>query len=315
VIARGIDRWKRIQAAMFSLLAITAAGCGSLPFAVGPVNVSDFPRGRIELPSTPERRMLAERIPLETGGGMSSIVAVRSTLTTGSFEIVAIVHDAEYSARSVSRLGENLTLLPLPPDSKAIVNVYQSKNSGPLDVNFETADITNADPEIAYRLAAEMAAEFESKIGQVADPLVENLVPNASFAADDEVRGTPADWFAYVETSSNVLERRLRVTGTAPGRRPFLATGPIRVEPGRRYRILVRMTVFEGGVSMRVADYEELRVISDLGTATAADGPVERRIDFQATDADRAARIRFEPVTQGERADFELSAIQMEVLP
>lgn len=67
---------------------------------------------------------------------------------------------------------------------------------------------------------------------------------------------------------------------------------------------------------MRIADYEELHVIADAGTVSVADGPVERRAEFTASDADRAARIRFEPATPAERVDFEeLSAIQMELLP
>lgn len=246
---------------------------------------------------------------------MAMIIAVRSTLCAGAYELVTTVGGVEFSRRRVDRIGENLSLLPLPPDAVASISVYQSANAGPLDVDFERVDTMRMTPNWASDNARELASSFEAETGQLADPVVGNLVPNASFAADDEVRGTPADWFAYVETSTNVLERKLRVWGTAPGRRPYLATGPMRVESGRRYRVLVRLTVREGAVALRVADYEELRVVADAGTVSAADGSVERRVEFTASDADRAARIRFEPLTAGERADFEISAIQMELLP
>ena len=282
---------------------------------LGPDVIREFPLERFERPSTAETSLLARPIALRMDSGMATIVTVRSTLRSGAFELVASVNGSEFSRRRIERLGENLSLIPIPGVESATLEVRQAPNAGPLDVLFLRAETMSVIPEAANESAGQMASRFEAETGQLADPIVENLVPNASFAADDEVRGTLADWFAYVETSTNVLERRLRVWGSAPGRRPYLATGPMRVESGRRYRVLVRLTVREGTVALRVADYEELRIIADIGAVSVADGPVERRIDFTASDADRAARIRFEPVTPGERVDFELSTIQMELLP
>lgn len=294
------------------------AGCGNEQMAItgyGPVDILEFPQGHIGRPSTPEPVLIAGPIALTTVSDLATIVSVRSRLNSGVYELVTFVDGTEFSRRRIGRIGENMTIVPLPAVGSATLAVYQSGNAGPLDVEFVKADVTGVVSDDAVSDALIKSSRFEKETGQLADPAVENMVPNSSFAADDEVRGTPADWFAYVETSTNVLERRLRVWGTAPGRRPYVATGPMRVEPGRRYRILVRLTVRDGAVALRVADYEELRVLVDLGSVSAADGPVERRVDFTASDADRAARIRFEPVTPGVPADFEITAIQMELLP
>ena len=306
----------RLGAVLLSLTCVLAIGCGEGGIAgIGPVEIREFPRERFERPSTPESLLLAGPIALTTYGGMATIVSVRSSLLSGAFDLVANVNGAEFSRRRIERLGENLSIVPLPDAKSATLAVQQAPNAGPLDVLFLCAEIDSVIPEVALETATSKAARFEAETGQLADPAVENLVPNASFAADDEVRGTPADWFAYVETTTNEQERRLRVTGVAPGRRPLLATAPIRVEPGRRYRVLVRLLVREGSVVVRVADYEELAVIVEVGAAAAGGGPAEFRVEFTAYDGARAARIRFEPAVSGERADFELSAIQMELLP
>ncbi len=306
----------RLGAVLLSLSCVLAVGCGEGGITrIGPVEIRELPRERFERPSTPESVLLAGPVALTTYGGMATIVSVRSSLRSGAFDLVASVNGSEFSRRRIERLGENLSLIPLPDAGSATLAVHQAPNAGPLDVLVLRAEIDSVVPEVALETATSKATRFEAETGQLADPAVENLVPNASFAADDEVRGTPADWFAYVETTTNELERRLRVAGVAPGWRPFLATAPIRVEPGRRYRVLVRLVVREGRIVVRVADYEELAVIVEVGTAAAGDGPVEFLVEFTANDGTRAARIRFEPVAPGERADFELSAIQMELLP
>lgn len=312
------NRPVRFAATIFGIVTVAAMGCGDQfgHMAVGPTSIKAFPNGQITRTSTATPVAIATAIPIEVLERRTSmLVELRSSLRSGAIDVVAIADGEERSRRRVERIGENLILIFIPSSSGATLDLVQVANAGPLDVEIKRASFYELEPDFARDVAADAAADFEAETGQLADPLVENLVPNASFATDDEVRGTPADWFAYVETSTNVLERRLRVWGTAPGRRPYVATGPMRVEAGRRYRILVRLTVRDGAVALRVADYEELRVLVDLGSVSAADGPVERRVDFTASDADRAARIRFEPATPGVPADFEITAIQMELLP
>lgn len=311
-----MTRTDRFIAILLLLITVVTTGCGrSGDVFFGPWEHDSFPMGHFKRPSASQAQRLGATSHVVVDSGMSAVVSIRTSLQAGAFEIVTSVKGAESSRRRVERIGENLTLLPIPPDASATLDVYQVENAGPLEVQFLHAEVASGSPEAAIRAASARAARFEAETGQLADPTVENLVPNASFAADDEVRGTPADWFAYVETSTDVQERRLRVSGIAPPRRPFLATGPIRVESDVRYRVIVRVIVRAGAVAIRVADYEDTRLVAEVGAAAVADGPVERRVDFLASEADRAARIRFEPVVPGEFVDFEVSVIQMERLP
>lgn len=222
------NRPVRFAAALLVLVTVAAMGCADQfgHMAVGPIHIKAFPNGQITRTSTATPVAIATALPIEVLQRRTSVlVSVRSSLRSGAIDVVAMADGEERSRRRLERIGENLILIFIPSSSGATLDLVQVANAGPLDVEIKRASFLNElEPDFARDVAADEAADFEANSGQLADPLVENLVPNASFAADDEVRGTPADWFAYVETSSNVLERRLRASGTAPGRRPYLAT-------------------------------------------------------------------------------------------
>lgn len=297
------------------VLGISSACTGPAGGDRPPAVVAGIPAGPIQKVSTADPLLLAGPVPLDVDPALPAILAVRTNLRSGAFEILVSGPGTGDVRRRVERIGANLTIVPLPAVPSASLAVYQSANAGPLDFEVLGVTLTPVDPSAASRTAAGLAATFEAETGQLADPRVENLVPNASFAADDEVRGVPADWFAYVDTQANSLDRTLRVAGAPPEGRPYLATGPVRVESGRRYRILLRMAVRAGSVVVRVADYDELRTLAVIGTVSSVDGPVERWISLAASDGDRAFRVRFEPPRAGDAAEFEISAIQMELLP
>jgi hypothetical protein len=149
----------------------------------------------------------------------------------------------------------------------------------------------------------------------MADPASENLVANPDFRADDEVRGTPVDWFAYVETDFDAASHELRASGSPGPWRPYLATGPIRIEPGRRYRAVCRLAVDRGAVRFRAVDFDELTEIATSEPLPAGGGAVERELVFEATAASPAVRLRFDPVDEGADADFRVVVVQMEELP
>ena len=286
-----------------ALAAVLAAGCATPPaqstvpvFAAAPDST-----GGVALPAL-------DRGPY--------LVAVQVAVDAGAVDVVVSAGQAEFARRRMARVGRNLALLPVAgaPGGTAAVHL-EAPSSGPsasarlVDVRlFETST------RDAAALATAVARDFERETGRMANPAVENLVANPDFAADDEVRGTPADWYAYVPTAFDAASHELRVEGPPPVARPFLATAPIRVREGARYRAVCRLSVESGEVAMRAVDYDELLEVGSA-PAVGAPGAAEQSVFFVVPPGCRAVRLRFEPVDPGAAAAFRVAIVQMEELP
>jgi hypothetical protein len=299
-----------------------SAGCARRERAFGPddapaLALDGWTPGRHTRPPSPQTPVPFSTARASLAPGTACLVSLRSTVLYGSFELRVLDESTRPLARRrVNRLGDNLDLLAVaaPPDGRLFVELIQPARSGPLDVELGALAIHAVSPDTAAPVAAELARQFEIETGRLAAPVEANLVPNADFSEDDEVRGTPADWSAYVAAEVDAGMHVLRAEGTPFGERPYLATGPVVVRPGARYLALCRLRVREGTVVFRIVDYDE---VADLGVApevSAEDGAVERVLEFTPGTA-RAVRLWLAPGASGSAAAFELHAIQLERLP
>ena len=156
--------------------------------------------------------MAAALTPRERGALAAAIVllvAVRLALRSGGVECVVEGPAGEPLARRrVALAGENLALLPVRAlDGPAQLSIIHAGGSGPLEAELREVALYRVEEGTAAGVAAAIAAQFERETGRTADPAAGNLVANADFAGDDEVRGTPADWLAYVEMFERDLDR------------------------------------------------------------------------------------------------------------
>jgi hypothetical protein len=175
--------------------------------------------------------------------------------------------------------------------------------------------VVEVEPTSASAVADRLAADFERETGRAADPESDNLVPNGRFAADDELRGVPVDWCAYSTTVVDPTTHTLRARGAPFGERPYLATGPVAIVPGRRYRAECRIRVGDGAVVFRAMDYDEIVVLGSSATAVPSSEFTARVLEFDAPPAAKAVRLWLAPVEPGASAEFELRAMQLEMLP
>lgn len=298
-------------AAAMALLALCSAGCGgdATPSVVA-VFVGEPPADALSATAA-----YATDAPIRPGA--PHLLAVRCAIDSGAVVVAVVDGERRIAERRVGRLGENLALVPLGPGaaSRLRVVVEPARTGGPLAARVRDVRLFEVTPANAVATAGALARAFEAETGRVADPASENLVANPDFRADDEARGTPVDWFAYVETTFDAGSHELRATGSPGPWRPFLATGPIRVEVGRRYRAVCRVTVERGAVRFRAVDYDELAEIGASEPVAAGVGPTEREIVFEASAASPAVRLRFDPVDEGADAAFRVAVVQMEALP
>lgn len=278
--------------------------------------VEGWREGRLVEPATEAPRTIArlESIP----GGSSEAVLFRLSLEigTGTTEARLVGPDGTVlHARRISLLGANRIYLAGPGAlSSYTIDVVQPGRTGPVDVTLGELARTDGfvlDPAIQAMRDAEA---FERETGRLADPAVGNLVPNADFKEDDEVRGAPKDWLAYVATERDAASRTLLAAGAPMGRRPYLAAGPVRLEAGRRYRALARLEVLEGEVVVKAVDYDETADIGRAEPVLAGEGLTERVFEIDGSRA-RAARLWFAPPAPGAPARFVIHAVQLELLP
>jgi hypothetical protein len=242
-------------------------------------------------------------------------VCVRVRLDGGVAEIAVSRGAGPVEARRISRLGEGLVILPIGPAGGEARLTIRSGGAGPTDVEVRDVRVGRVRPDLASASAALVAHDFEIETGHLADAADDNLIANADFAADDEVRGTPADWFAYVDTDVDAASRVLSARGTAPDGRPLLATGPVRVRPGRRYRATVRIAVDAGAVVARVVDYDECVTVAETEPLGPGGPTGDATLEFVAPAHTHAVRLRLDPVQRGEAAALRLTAAQLELLP
>ncbi len=308
---------RSILLATLAIVCASAACGGSRPAPAVGRPVDGWPRGPIASGPSSGPAPIFAPVALDTSPGRPHLLAVRLSLGSGAVECVVTRGGTDLATRRVERTGESLVLLPLAPldPGMASFSLRQPKSTGLLDVELLDVTLVAVSVATASETAAEIAASFERETGRMADVSDENLIANADFASDDEVRGTPADWFAYVATEFDASTHTLHVAGAAPGTRPFLATGPVRVVPGTRYRATWRIAVADGAVQVRVVDYDELSTVAADPPAIAGGGRVERSVEFVAPPDATGVRLRFEPAEPGASAAFDLSTVELEALP
>ncbi len=303
-----------------AVLALVLGGgaCDRRPApAAVPVEVGGWPRERVVAPATSDPAPLFEPLALDLAPGSPHLVAVRLEVGSGAVDCVVSRAGAELARRRVARLGDDLVVLPVRAldGPGATFAVRQAKGTGPLDVAIRSVTLYSVTADTAASTAAGLADAFERETGRAGDPAVENLVANADFAADDEVRGTPEDWFAYVDTRFDATAHSLEVAGTPPPGRPLVATGPVPVEAGRRYRAVARVAVSRGGVVFRAVDFDELETVAATEAILPAPDGSERSLEFTVPPGCRAIRLRFDAAASGEPTELDLSTVQMEALP
>lgn len=272
--------------------------------------VEGFP---LRLDSDQSTRSVAVRIA-ERG---PHLLSLRISMERGEVDVSVRSGGRRLAGRRVTRLGENLVLLPVPPGTAGVVDlvVERPKRSGPLAGSIDEATLYTVTASGAVAVASEIADAFERETGRVADPAVDNMVANPDFASDDEVRGTPSDWFAYVGTDFDPEAHLLRVDGAPSQWRPYLETAPIPVEAGRAYRVRFRLEVAIGAVRFAVVDYDDLVTLVDGGVIEPTAGLANRSVVFRVPAAVRAVRLRFAPPEPAASARFVVSTVEMEPLP
>jgi hypothetical protein len=295
--------------------AVFAAGCSAAPRPdSGPV-ASGLAAGRYAREAVPESARLFPPAAVSVDGGVC-LVALRSTILEGALDLR--VRDGAgrlLGSRRVARPGENLHLIAVvpPPDRQMLIECVQTARAGSVDVEIAGIDVWATTPEAVGGMAERISREFERATNRIADPSAENLVPNADFAEDDDVRGTPADWSAYVTTEVVPGAHSVRAAGAPPPGRPYLATGPIPVEPGARYRASCRVGAQSGAVVFLAMDYDEMREIAAAAPVSAGDEG-ERSLELEAGGT-RAVRLWLAPPAPGAAATFDLREMRLERLP
>jgi hypothetical protein len=243
------------------------------------------------------------------------LVAVRLELAEGS--VVVAIRDAggvEIVSQRTSRLGENLVVLPVRSGlDRPELRVAQPKATGGVRVDLRAVDVVEVDEPRAAAEAARLASEFEAETGRLGNAEPPNLVPNSDFVEDDEVRGTPAEWVAYVPTSVDRAGHVLRAIGRPHPGRPVVATAPMRLVAGRRYRALCRVRLDRGAILFRATDFDEASTLVAQGSAATGD-EVDLTLDFVAPEWPPAVRLRIDSAGD-EEVDVSISEIQLELLP
>ncbi len=249
------------------------------------------------------------RVPCVSG--RSYLLAMRLTLEYGALEI-----HVGNTVRRITRLGPYLAIVPyLSRQSGVEVMLWHPERTGPIRFIFHSLRIQEVEPDTVAAAAVRLEAEFEEETGRMADPVSDNLVPNADFEEDDEVRGLPAHWSAYTDVEIDQDEHVLSVNGTPYEGRPALATGPAALVPGRRYRAECRVRVVEGELSFRAMDYDELNVLASA-SLDGGDRDFEAyTLEFVAPGDAKAVRLWIAPERKDSGVRFDLRAIQLELLP
>ncbi len=299
------------------VICALAIGCG-VPAAPSPLSASiALSRAAILAAATRSPSRLLDPIALDVGTGGIALVAIRFELERGSVECRVTAGQSDVAHRIVERFGDDLVILPVRAIGarKVELTVLQSADTGPVEIAMRGVEVYLVTPSSASATARAISEAFEAETGRMADPAVENLVANADFAADDEVRGTPADWFAYAATRFDASTHTLEVVGRSTDARPFLATGPVRVEPGARYRVRWRLSVTSGAVVVRATDYDELATVFAEEPVGPQAGSVDATETFVAPMGCRAIRVRFEGAEPGVVSQFAIDAVQLERLP
>lgn len=300
-------------AIVFVFLVLT--GCGS---ADGPNSARKMGEPvNVRHPATPSDVDLLTPYSLDVDDDNPTLTVVELELSEGIVECqIRSERGGTLQARRITRIGPNLVILPLGRGGArhAQLAFVQPANSGPLSANLQSVSISSVTEKTAARVADSICNEFESRTMVRANPVDDNLIPNADFKSDDEVRGTPADWFAYVETQSNQLDRSLLVSGVPPPNRPFLASAPIRVNGRQFFRLSGRILVRDGMVRVRVMDYDELETVFDSDTVFDPGESRDFSWDFTVPAGTKAVRVWFSPQNSGERAEFVVSEVNLQDL-
>jgi hypothetical protein len=304
----------RAALAAVAAACVLAAGCGPPPATIPAGIAVEGVASRLAAAGGGAPASLVGPFALPVPEGAPSLVAVRLVIVRGAVDCVVSDGATELARRRVERLGDDLVVLAVRATGAATLTIAQAPKTGPLDAELRGATLYAVSARTASAAAGAIAEAFERETGRSGDPAVENLVANPDFAADDEVRGTPADWYAYVDTAFDPATHALHVEGPAPARRPFLATGPVKVEAGRRYRATWRMAVARGTVVVRGVDYDELATVFAEPPVDAG-GPIERSLEFIPPAGCRAVRLRFEGTAAGVDTAFDVSIVQIEALP
>ncbi len=295
---------------------IATSGCARQETVAGsPVSLAGLPAVARQFEAESAEVTVFGPAAADVGAGSALLVA-RLSIRRGA--VAVIVRDSsgtERARRVVARIGPSLVLIPVMSDGRMSVEVAEMAETGALELDIESMQIVPTVASDGVRRAAELAGAFERETGRLADPARENLVDNADFAEDDEVRGTPRNWFAYVPTTSDALTHSLHVAGMPPPSRPAAATGPVAVSEDRRYRLFVRMRVSAGPILVRVVDYDELLTLSETQFAESGTEDRDATLEFSPPPGCHGVRVQFAPVTPGSPVDFVLLLVQLEELP
>jgi hypothetical protein len=266
--------------------------------------------------STSGNDTLVEPISIPCLPNQRYLVVVRLTLEEGAVDVTVGRSSEGRVTRSITRLGPYLALLPVVAQGDSLsVSLLQKARSGPVRVELGSLRIQAVEPDTIESAAAALVSQFEGETGRIADPISDNLVPNANFAEDDEVRGLPAHWSAYADVTVDDETHVVSVTGAPYEGRPFLASGPVALIPGRRYRAECRLRNTGGALEFRAVDYDERDVLA--ATEVEPSGPEfgAHTLELVAPPDAKAVRLWLAPRTIGGGGSFELRTMQLELLP
>jgi hypothetical protein len=278
--------------------------------------VEEWPSGLFVSRSSSGNDGLVESITIACEPTQRYLLALRLELEEGAVELNVERASAGPIRRSITRLGPYLALVPLVAQGETLTaSLVQVARSGPVRVELGSLRIQPVEPDTIESAALAISSEFERETGRLADPASDNLVPNADFVEDDEVRGLPAHWSSYAEVTVDRDAHVVVVAGAPYKGRPFLATGPVPLISGRRYRAECRLRVEHGTLDFRAVDYDELTVLAALSVETVGAEFGVFSLEFVAPPEARAVRLWLAPRTSGDGGSFELRTMQLELLP
>jgi hypothetical protein len=282
--------------------------------AATPARVADWPVDRL-VEHGAGSAVLAGPVRIGVADGHTYIVALRLTLEEGAVALALDGAAGGAYSRTISRLGPYLALIPVRAYGSALaLSLEQPQRAGPVRASTGELSIVEVEPSTVEATTSALVEAFERETGRIADPAVDNLVPNADFADDDEYRGLPRDWSIYGDPRVDARLHTLTVASAGYDGRPLAASGPVPVSTGQRYLARCDLRAVNAPVRFRAVDYDEIRQLGESAVVDPADGWSTRTIEFRATDSDRAVRLWLEAANVA-NASVEIRAIQLEVLP
>jgi hypothetical protein len=302
-----------IAVAIAPLVAFATACTAARDTRVSSEALAGWPAAKLASEPSRADEPLFAPISIAPATDVGRFVAVRLDLALGAVDC-AIVDEARADVvkRRVALEGPELVLLPVPPGGGALA-IRHPRRSGAVELTIADVRLYTTSLENASRAADEVAASFETETGRRGDATPENLITNADFVEDDEVRGTPADWVSYVPTSVDAAAHTLRADGAPSPGRPLVATAPIAIEPGRTYHATLRLRVERGAVAVRLVDFDEVATYAVAEAIAGGDAWSRVSLDLEAPDDARAIRLRID--AGGDDAAVVLANADLELVP